>query len=831
MSWSSANTSRADSDLLYRIARVVVHAVSVFEDAAYALQWLKQPNEALGGEAPFESAGHVAIDACQICSALGDLQVEGSAYRGRVMPPAGSRMNNPLRFQTIGTLALLIALLTAGCGGGDGGGVGRPPRPGSLQFEAVNPAVDENAGTATFRITRTGGSDGTVSVTVSSRDGSATATQDYTTVSTTVTFAAGDVAAKTVAVPIADDDAVEADETLTLVLSASSGGASLGPDATLTIRDNEPLAAPALTVGATIKQLTFRWVRVAGATSYRLLRNPDGASGFTQVGTDYAADATSATLELAVHRHDWLNARYRLEICIGQRCSASDEISALSVMLEAIGYFKASNSDMQDSFGAATAISSDGNTLAVSATTERSNATGVNGDQSDNSFGLAGAVYVFTRVGAQWSQQAYVKASNTERVDSFGFSLALSADGNTLAVGAPFEPSNATGVDSSGGPTPATDNDGAQFAGAVYVFARNGTDWSQQAYVKASNTGASDRFGDSVALSADGNTLAVGASGEASSTMGVGSGDPNEDNEAAPFSGAVYVFTRANTQWTQQAFVKASNTQENDGFGLSVALSADGSTLAVGAPNEDSRGSGVDADQFFLGENNSGAVYVFARTSMQWAQQTYIKASNSDPLYRFGTSLALSADGNTLAAGSPAEASNATGIDGNQANDLLIEAGAVYVLTRTGTRSAYQAYVKASNTDHFDSFGTSVALSADGNTLAVGAPREGSDRKGVDRSGGPTPDTENNAIFGAGAVYAFTRTAAQWSQHAYLKASNTRLLASETFSNDEFGTSVALSADGETLAVGAIGEDSNADAVGGDQADVDAPRAGAVYIF
>lgn len=752
-------------------------------------------------------------------------------------------MNNPLRFPTIGTppcacverrhaaLALLIALLMAGCGDGGGEGAGHPPRPGSLQFEAVSPAVDENAGTATFRITRTGGSDGTVSVTVSSRDGSATAAQDYTTVSTTVTFAAGDVAAKTVAVPITDDDAVEADETLTLVLSASSGGASLGPDATLTIRDNEPLAAPALTVGATIKQLTFRWVRVAGATSYRLLRNPDGASGFTQVGADYPADTTSATLDLAVHRHDWANARYRLETCIGQRCSASDEISALSVMLDAIGYFKASNSDMHDSFGAATAISSDGNTLAVSATTERSNATGVNGDQSNNSLALAGAVYVFTRVGAQWSQQAYLKESNTELVDFFGSSLALSADGNTLAVGAPLESSNATGVDSSGGPTPTTDNDGAQFAGAVYVFARNGTDWSQQAYVKASNTGASDQFGDSVALSADGNTLAVGASGESSSTVGVGSGDPNEDDEAAPLSGAVYVFTRANTQWTQETFVKASTTHANDGFGLSVALSADGSTLAVGAPNEDGRGIGVDANQLIFGEDDSGAVYVFARTSMQWVQQTYIKASNSDPLYRFGTSLALSADGNTLAVGSPGEQSNAMGIDGNQANDLLSEAGAVYVLTRTGTRWAYQAYVKASNPEDFDFFGTSVAVSADGNTLAVSAPDEDGDRKGVDRSGGPTPETESDAILNAGAVYVFTRAAAQWSQHAYLKASNTMLLASETFPGDEFGTSVALSADGDTLAVGAMGEDSNADGVGGDQADVDAPEAGAVYIF
>lgn len=128
----------------------------------------------------------------------------------------------------------------------------------------------------------------------------------------------------------------------------------------------------------------------------------------------------------------------------------------------------------------------------------------------------AGAVYVFTRAGSTWSQQAYVKASNTGAADQFGYRLALSYDGSTLVVGAPHEDSAATGIDGNQADNTATD------AGAVYVFTRTGPTWTQQAYLKASNTDAGDLFGVSVAISADASTLAVGAFGEASAVVGVG---------------------------------------------------------------------------------------------------------------------------------------------------------------------------------------------------------------------------------------------------------------------------------------------------------------------
>ena len=129
--------------------------------------------------------------------------------------------------------------------------------------------------------------------------------------------------------------------------------------------------------------------------------------------------------------------------------------------------------------------------------------------------------------------EAYLKASNTEASDDFGWSVALSGD--TLAVGARYEDSDATGVSTT---TPTTANNSANDSGAVYVFTRSGSTWGQQAYFKASNTGAGDEFGWSVALSGSGNTLAVGARYEDSSATGV---NGNQRDRSALLSGAVYV--------------------------------------------------------------------------------------------------------------------------------------------------------------------------------------------------------------------------------------------------------------------------------------------------
>jgi hypothetical protein len=315
------------------------------------------------------------------------------------------------------------------------------------------------------------------------------------------------------------------------VLLVNCGGGGNGKSKQ--VQPPDPPAAPVVTVSADIKQLIFSWDGVATATHYRLLENPDGHSGFTQVGDDIPGAEISVTKDIAVHLHDWVNALYLVQACNDGGCADSTQVTATDVMLNTIGYFKASNTDVGNHFGRV-ALSADGKTLAVGAYFEGSGAIGINGDEADDSEPFSGAVYLFRFDGGTWYQQAYIKASNTDWSDYFGDAVALSSDGNTLAVGATGENSGATGIDGD-----QADNSAEQ-AGAVYLFRFDGTQWAQQAYIKASNTDRVDFFGlNPVALSADGETLAVGARSEDSGATGI-NGD-QADNSAEQ-AGAVYVY-------------------------------------------------------------------------------------------------------------------------------------------------------------------------------------------------------------------------------------------------------------------------------------------------
>jgi trimeric autotransporter adhesin len=443
-------------------------------------------------------------------------------------------------------------------------------------------------------------------------------------------------------------------------------------------------------------------------------------------------------------------------------------------------------------------ISLSGDTLAVGATAENSNATGINGDQRNTGAPRSGAVYVFQRTGTTWVQQAYIKASNTQAGDFFGGTVALSGD--TLVVGALGEDSAAIGINQN-----QADNT-SQDSGAVYIFQRIGTNWAQQAYVKPSDTETRQGFGGAIAFS--GGTLAVGAIGDSSSATGVG-GDPT--NQGASRSGAVYVFQRNGTSWIQQAYIKASNTGQDDLFGDAVALSGD--TLAVGATSESSSATGINGDQFNNDAPTSGAVYVFTRTGETWSQQAYIKAANTGPARGFGFGAELAVTGDTLVVGA-GDNSAATGVNGNPMESGPQGSGAVYIFQRSASVWTQQAYIKASNPGIRDRFGGSVALHGD--ILAVGAPQESSNATGI---GG---DQTNDDMLDAGAVYVFRRTGTTWAQQAYVKASNPGR-------RDTFGFSVAVS---ETmLVVSAPHEESSAVGFDGDQQDNSAPQSGAIYVF
>jgi hypothetical protein len=493
----------------------------------------------------------------------------------------------------------------------------------------------------------------------------------------------------------------------------------------------------------------------------------------------------------------------------------------LSTTWRQAGYIKASNPGDGDQFGFALAISGDGNTLAVGAPMENSAARSINGSQADDSADDAGAVYVYTRRENAWSQQAYIKALNAETLDQFGFAVALSADGNTLAVSAYFEDSGATGINGN-----ASDNS-VRESGAVYVFARTGSTWSQQAYVKASNTGEKDdgdTFGYAIALSDDGNSLAVGAPSEDSRASQI-NGD--QADNSANGAGAAYVFTRSGTSWAQQAYIKSGNpagADPGDLFGYAVGLSADGNTLAVGAFDEGGSSNKINGpEDNKLG--GTGAVYVFTRKGTAWSREAYLKASTQDRADSLGNWIAISDDGNTVAAGALDEDSMTTGVNAVQSGHSGrvgapddMSSGAAYVFARTGNTWTQQASFKASNTGKEDWFGMRLALSGDGNTLAVAAPNEDSAARGINGK------QDDESAGEAGAVYVFTRSGSTWTYRGYFKGSNT-----EEF--DEFGSSVGLNRDGKVMAVGARFEDSAARGFSGNEADNSISDSGAVYVF
>ena len=180
-------------------------------------------------------------------------------------------------------------------------------------------------------------------------------------------------------------------------------------------------------------------------------------------------------------------------------------------------------------------------------------------------------------------------------------------DGDTLVVGADREDSSAAGVDG-----PQLDNTLSD-SGAAYVFVRNGTTWSQQAYLKAEVPGAMF-FGISVGISGD--RVVVGAPYEDGSNLGI----DNEPDGLGMFVGAAYLFERSAGLWTQSSYLKASNPDDHDRFGTAVAI--DGSTILVGAPGEDGGMNGPFADQSDNSAAGAGAAYAFDVDS-PWGVERY----------------------------------------------------------------------------------------------------------------------------------------------------------------------------------------------------------------
>lgn len=396
-----------------------------------------------------------------------------------------------------------------------------------------------------------------------------------------------------------------------------------------------------------------------------------------------------------------------------------------------------------------------------------------------------------------FEQQAFFKSSNSDPGDRFGEAVAIS--GNIAAVGAPGEDGSASGVNG------AKNNDGSG-RGAVYLFTRTGSTWTETAYLKAGNPPAvpliNHHFGEAVAIS--GNTLVVGAPGEESNANGVNGDSTNQGFTGA---GAAYVFVLNNGVWTQQAYLKASNTGNLDTFGISVAISGD--TIVVGAVSEDGDAASAHGS-YNENASDSGAVYVYERTGNTWAFTAYLKAPNAGMDDSFGREVAISGD--TIVVGAAQEDGSATTVNGTSNDDADL-AGAAYVFQKTGGTWAHHSYLKPFNLDSDDRFGTSVAIQGD--TILVGAVGEDGSSPGVN-------GVDNDDKLNTGAVYEFTRSGGVWTQDGYLKPDHVQ-------SSAVFGTSLAL--DGDRLVVSATGDFSAATGVDGDETNLDAPNSGAAYLF
>ena len=209
---------------------------------------------------------------------------------------------------------------------------------------------------------------------------------------------------------------------------------------------------------------------------------------------------------------------------------------------------------------------------------------------------------MFVRAGTRWSQQAYIKSSSPNGADAndlFGYSVGLSADGGTLAVGSYDEAGSSNVIN---GP----EDNNAPGTGAVlvsYEVARHG----RGGLFKGVNQDPADSLGAWVAISDDGNTVAAGAPDEDSLTTGINTVETGHSGRIGTLDdisvGAAYVFVRSGATWSQQASFKASNSGIEDWFGVRLALSGDGNTMAVSAPNEDGGAKGINGRQ----DENSAA--------------------------------------------------------------------------------------------------------------------------------------------------------------------------------------------------------------------------------
>ncbi len=378
-------------------------------------------------------------------------------------------------------------------------------------------------------------------------------------------------------------------------------------------------------------------------------------------------------------------------ILMASNSSVLSDTSSSTSSARCFEYYPSSSSSSSIS-----SVSSSSKSSSSSSVSNSSSSTDVSVRGGTNS----GGVYIFRETETGWMQDAVIKASDAYVGDSFGASIDLSQDGNTLAVGAVNAEELVLNSSSSsvkarmtlkieGRDYYALDN---MNSGAVYVYKRTGDMWQESSKIKPTNQGWDQQFGYAVSLSDDGNTLAVGTPGDWSTTSGTAS-SPTYTYEAdiqitssgylyivpkldmtraksAYASGAVYIYKYSDANgWSPDGYIKASNPQTFYQFGSTLSLSGSGDVLAVGCYRESSQAVGVGGDEADLGAPSSGAAYVFKRSdsaTSSWTQLKYIKAPNTHTEDRFARALSIDFTGDVLAVGAYRESIKSSGINGDE---------------------------------------------------------------------------------------------------------------------------------------------------------------------
>lgn len=584
--------------------------------------------------------------------------------------------------------------------------------------------------------------------------------------------------------------------------TASGCGGTLSADkTTLTtgpIQDNCAITAtfkasagtPVISYGLN-RKIIFNWSEAQGApdTTYKIREKAVIEAG-DEANRKSNALASGINRGIKTHTAQKVslaysaNSIYTLDTCIGERCTESVSVFNTPDINKAITYLKASNTGIDDSYGHAVAINASATIMAVSAPREDSNAKGVNsGDQENNASENSGAVYIYSlNASNEWEQKAYIKAPANQANMQFGYSLAISNDGNTLMVGAPFQKV-----------------DGNDQTGAVHVYELNAQtkNWEYKAELKASNPDENDHFGYSLSLNQAANTLAVGAPHEDSNSTTIDDSAGQSDNSKAD-SGAVYIFKKT-SEWADavSTYIKPGNTDAGDLFGYTLSLVDDvertgNQRLAVGAPHEKSLSNepGNNADTTPVNAGGAGAVYMFEKNQGQWNQTSYIKAFDDKGAPKgytgnlFGATLALSHDAKKLIVGAPGEDNSQAGINsfGSVRNTGATDSGAAYLFSLESNVWKAKLYFKPNDQTDIDAaYGSSVAFTPGDKYLAIGSTGERGRGKGLLASG------SNTSSKGSGAVYLYQESnsqSGQWPLRRYLKSPNSD-------EGDNFGGAIA----------------------------------------